>query len=86
MAKAWRTENNKQSLSEVYASIAIPQGGGFWKNKTLPEIMKHKIAIGTKKAMAKPEVKAKYNKAMKDTPTIQASTGWLRLSALRWGV
>lgn len=32
MAKPWRTENNKQSLSEVYASIAIPQGGGFWKN------------------------------------------------------
>ncbi len=28
----WRSEVKTHSLSEVYASIPIPQGGGFWKN------------------------------------------------------
>jgi manganese transport protein len=32
MSKPWRSEVKSYSLSEVYASIPIPKGGGFWKN------------------------------------------------------
>jgi manganese transport protein len=32
MSKPWRSEVKTHSLSEVYASIPIPKGGGFWKN------------------------------------------------------
>jgi manganese transport protein len=32
MSMPWRSEVKTHSLSEVYASIPIPQGGGFWKN------------------------------------------------------
>lgn len=29
--KAWRTEGRHKSLSEVFSSISVPKGGGFWK-------------------------------------------------------
>lgn len=29
---AWRTENKTNSLGEVYASIPVPVGNGFWRN------------------------------------------------------
>lgn len=32
MSKAWRHENSKKSLSEVFGTIPVPQGKGFWKN------------------------------------------------------
>lgn len=32
MSKAWRRDNSKKSLSEVFGSIPLPQGNGFWRN------------------------------------------------------
>ena len=32
MNKAWRSERKSNSLSEVYASIPVPEGNGFWRN------------------------------------------------------
>lgn len=32
MSNAWRKSQRENSLSEVFASIPIPKGGGFWKN------------------------------------------------------
>ena len=32
MSKAWRSERKSNSLSEVFASIPVPQGNGFWQN------------------------------------------------------
>ncbi len=32
MSKAWRHENSRKSLSEVFGTIPVPQGKGFWKN------------------------------------------------------
>ena len=32
MSKAWRHENSKKSLSEVFGTIPVPQGQGFWRN------------------------------------------------------
>ncbi|MEY4611911.1 MAG: hypothetical protein RL246_2230 [Bacteroidota bacterium] len=32
MNKAWRSERKSNSLSEVFASIPVPEGNGFWRN------------------------------------------------------
>jgi manganese transport protein len=32
MNKAWRSERKNNSLSEVFASISVPEGNGFWRN------------------------------------------------------
>ena len=32
MNKAWRSERKNNSLSEVFASIPVPEGNGFWRN------------------------------------------------------
>lgn len=32
MSNNWRKSHQENSLSEVFASIPIPKGGGFWKN------------------------------------------------------
>ena len=32
MSKHWRKSHPENSLSEVFASIPVPQGGGFWRN------------------------------------------------------
>lgn len=32
MSKAWRQDNSKKSLSEVFGTIPVPQGSGFWRN------------------------------------------------------
>ncbi len=32
MSKAWRSERKSNSLSEVFASIPVPKGNGFWQN------------------------------------------------------
>ncbi len=32
MSNPWRKTHKENSLSEVFASIPIPKGGGFWKN------------------------------------------------------
>ncbi len=29
--KAWRSESNSKSLSEVFSSVQVPRSGGFWK-------------------------------------------------------
>ncbi|MHA8075097.1 Nramp family divalent metal transporter [Aquirufa sp. TARAVU-A1A] len=32
MSNSWRKSHQENSMSEVFASIPIPKGGGFWKN------------------------------------------------------
>ena len=32
MNKAWRSDRKSNSLSEVFASIPVPEGNGFWRN------------------------------------------------------